>query len=112
MDTDDNTVPFTQYLLPDGRKAPVLFETDKEHSAKGAAIRAAGFEFEIEMLTTGAVSATIVDPISEEDVDIVVASNGPTSSAAINAMIDRFHASMGARRAGDDEGYDPDEMAE
>jgi hypothetical protein len=95
-------VPFTQYVPPNGRREPVVFETDDAHAEKAQAIRDRGFDFEIEVLRTGDVSATIADPILEEDVEIVVAKNGPPIASGIEAMIDRFHSTMGDRRAGDE----------
>lgn len=116
MDTAEaKLVPFTQYILPNGRREQMMFETDEAHATKAAIIREHGFEFEIEVLGDGAVSATIADHLNEEDVEICIASNGPPIAREIEKMIDRFHAVMGERQAGDsvegEDDFDDDEPA-
>jgi hypothetical protein len=83
-------IPFTQYLLPDGRKSRTTMETNREVYAKAQRILSAGLVFEIEVLRTGDVSATIVDPIEEIDVDITVGRNDHTLADNISEMIMRF----------------------
>lgn len=53
-------IPFTQYLLPDGRQRPVRWEcTSHEQEVKARALLDAGARFECEMLQTGQVSLTV-----------------------------------------------------
>jgi hypothetical protein len=51
-------IPFTQYLLPDGRTKAVYFETDEEVGEKAKALLEKGCHFDVEILTTGVVSLT------------------------------------------------------
>lgn len=64
VDMVARTIPFTQYLRPDGRKQDVLTSdpsyTDEDLKAAQAIIDA-GFRFEIEVLTNGMISMTISD---------------------------------------------------
>jgi hypothetical protein len=84
-------IPFTQYLLPDGRKRDVTIVRPKEIYDKAMDIVKAGHRFEAEVLTTGMVSLTIFNLQKQEDVAIKVVSNGPEVQEAIDRMITRFH---------------------
>ena len=84
------TTDWTQYLLPDGRQKPTTFEVADDLGPQLAEINAVGARLEVEMLTTGQVSVTIVDPQIEEDFDIEIISNGPPVPKAIDKMIRRF----------------------
>lgn len=89
-------IPFTQYLLPNGRRAAVRLPVDEETFAKAAEIMATGFVFEIEMLRDGRVSATITHP-EHGDAEIVLCANGPDVPAKIKTMIMRFKQRKGWR---------------
>jgi hypothetical protein len=52
----------------------------------------AGYWFEVEELTTGEASFTIRDLNKDVDVDSEVIANGPEVPAAVDRMIERFHA--------------------
>ena len=81
-------IPFTQYLLPDGRKRQTeMFVPEALHS-KAMKIIDAGYVFESEILTNGTVSLTIADPSIEEDVEIQLCENGPKVKEAIAALIE------------------------
>ena len=84
------SVPFTQYILPYGRKERILFPATQEMADKAKLILDAGYVFEIEILRTGIISATITDPITECDVAIVLASNDETAPLKIKKMIMDF----------------------
>lgn len=85
----DNTIPFTQYLLPAGRKRPVLIEVAPDIAEKARTIIAQGLSFECEILTTGQVSLTITD-LEEGDLDIRVVPNGPGMVEAVEEMVRDF----------------------
>ncbi len=81
-------IPFTQYLMPDGRKRDVSISRPKEIYDKALDIIDAGYRFEAEVLTTGQVSLTITG--RDEDVDIEVVENGPKVPLAVDNMVNRF----------------------
>jgi hypothetical protein len=94
------TVPFRQYLRPDGRRQSGCFPVSDEVASKAEAIIAAGHRFECESLTSGHVSLTIHHLASEEDVAIEVVRNGPGVKEAIERMINGFSVAAGAAEEG------------
>lgn len=93
--TRDSFIEFTQYLLPDGKRVTNPFVTTKEIAQMGEDLIKAGYRFEVEILTTGDISATIVGkiPDSEEDGDVaqIVIPNDPNVGVRVDEMISRFH---------------------
>lgn len=82
-------IPFTQYLLPDGRRQTITIERSPEIEAKAATIIAAGLRFETEVLSDGAtVSLTVSDPVEEEDVAIELVPNGPGIPDAVDRLVE------------------------
>ena len=80
-------IPFTQYVMPDGRKEPVEISRPEAIEVKARQIIASGFRFEVEMLKTGEVSMTITND-KDGDVAIeVVPDNGPGIPEAVDRMI-------------------------
>jgi hypothetical protein len=78
------SIPFTQFLMPDGRKSQVTIDRSAEIEATAKTIIAKGYTFEIEVLMTGVISMEVIlrhQPGSKKD-DCVIASelchNGPT----------------------------------
>lgn len=99
---DLNEIPFTQYMLPRGERKQIGLPVSDAAYAKAREIMNADLSFEIEVLRTGHVSATITDP-EHGDLDIVVTGNGPGVREAVERMIARFdHAA--ALAALEDEG--------
>jgi hypothetical protein len=85
-------IPFTQYLMPDGRAKQVSIDRPDEIAAKAQQIIAKGYRFECEMLSDWqTISLTITDP-DEGDVEIEVVENGPDVPLAVDRMIERFQA--------------------
>lgn len=82
-------IPFTQYLLPSGKRREVTIEVAPEVAAKARAIIARGLCFECELLRTGEVSLTITDP-EGGDLDIRVRPNGPGIREAVEDLIRNF----------------------
>ena len=63
--TKTTVVPFTEYVLPNGRKRPHPIVIEDEHGyyqAKVDAILKKGLVFEMEVLNTGVMSITVEDP--------------------------------------------------
>ena len=83
-------IHFTQYLRPHGRPVPVFIDRPDEIAAKADAIRARGFQFECEELTTGDVSLTISNDDGDHDIEVVP--NGPDVPDAVDRLITRFAA--------------------
>lgn len=79
------SIPFTQYLFPNGRKVKVSIERPLEIATKAADIIASGKRFECEMLTTGDVSLTIADDDGDQDIEVVP--NGPDVPAAVDRLV-------------------------
>jgi hypothetical protein len=95
MDTfqkiDAYEVPFTQFILPNGRRETTYFETSEEVYTKAMKMIEAELSFEIELLRTGHVHATITDHRTDiGDIKSVVCNNGPDVVTKINDMIMNF----------------------
>lgn len=88
------SIPFTQYLRPDGRKKPVEIVRPQPVMERAEAIMAAGYSFEIEELSNGMVSMTITgfDPAIEEVGDLAheLCMNGPDVPAKVDKLITDF----------------------
>ena len=99
-DSNRNThVEFTQYLLPDGQKVSNPFLTTAKIGKLADDIIKAGYRFEVEILRTGDISATIVGKLSdskEEEGDVVmkVMPNNPFVGSKVDAMIREFHMQL------------------
>lgn len=91
-------IPFTQFLLPDGRRRQEAIERPPEIEAKARAIIAEGYEFEVEMLSTGAVSVEIFRHSDEDSLAIEVCENGPPVPIAIDKMVNDAHGELEARK--------------
>lgn len=76
-------VPFTQYMRPHGHKMQVYIDLPEEIEAMAKEINNAGFRFEVEMLTTGDVSATISDNNGDYEFNI-----GPNDARVPERMSD------------------------
>lgn len=82
------SIPFTQYLLPDGRKKIIEIDLDEIYGDAANMIIDSGCVFEIEILNTGHISMTISD--DEDDLFIEVCNNGPDVPIRVMKMIDDF----------------------
>lgn len=87
--TDAAFIPFTQYMLPNGRRQETSIEVDADVATKARELIAEGLCFECEVLTTGSVSLTITDP-EEGDLDIRIHANGPGIREAVEDMVREF----------------------
>lgn len=95
------SIPFTQYLMPDGRTTIIHIVDPKEIDpttwsnccASAQKIIDAGYRFEIEMLSdysTISMTVTGYDPQIDEDNDIAhrLCANGPDVSFEVVALVD------------------------
>lgn len=82
-------IPFTQYLLPDGRRKETSIDVGPlEHVAFESA-RACGFRMTCEILTNGLISMAIEHP-ELGDFDCIVCANGPDVPQKLSNMLLRF----------------------
>jgi hypothetical protein len=79
------TIPFTQYLRPDGRPTPVEIDRPEDIERMAQRFIDAGGRFECEHLTTGHASLTAT--WNGEDIAIEVVGNGPEVPAAVDRLV-------------------------
>lgn len=79
------SIPFTQYLTPDGRTRPVVFDASSDVEKRAHALIAQGCHFDIEMLRTGEVSMTCEK--DEDCLSIEVCDNDKSVLAAVEKII-------------------------
>lgn len=89
-------VTFTEYRLPRGEKKPGHFDLPDDVAEKAHALQEKGMGFEIERLSTGEVSLTVVgeNEDGEEgdlDIEVVPNANGMVAAGA-TALIERAYA--------------------
>ena len=83
-------IPFTQYVLPHGRRRDEVIERPAEIEALAQKFIDAGGRYECEVLTTGEVSFTAVlcdDDGDERDIEIEICANGPAVRDAVDALV-------------------------
>jgi len=82
-------IPFTQYLLPHGRRREETTERPAEIEALAQAFIDSGGAFECEVLTTGHVSLTAVHELDGErqDIAIRVCANGPVVLEKVDELV-------------------------
>lgn len=83
-------VPFTQFLMPDGRRREVTFECKEEFDSAVKFLLDFGARFECEILSIGAVSLTVefFTP-DREDLTLAheISANGPEVTEAVEKLI-------------------------
>ncbi len=83
-------IAFTQFLMPDGRKRPMIIDRPDDIGEKARQLAVSGCRFEIEMLTTGQISMTVERDRSDGEVDVLaceICSNGPPVLIAVDKLI-------------------------
>ena len=85
------SIPFTQYLRPDGRTRDVDIEMPAEIEQLAQIFIRRGGKYECEELTTGHVSLTAVHLVDGEyqDIAIQVCENGPEVPACVEKLVRR-----------------------
>lgn len=87
-------IPFTQYMMPNGRRQAVHIDRPDEISVRAEKIIERGYRFEVEMLSDfQTISLTIAN--DEDDHEIEICQNGPEVPDAIDRMIVRFADKLG-----------------
>jgi hypothetical protein len=86
------SIPFTQFLRPNGRKTVITIVRPDAIEADAAQLMAAGARFEIEVLRTGHVSIEIVadnkcDPDEPHSLAMALVPNGPLVPTAIDEAV-------------------------
>ena len=83
------SIPFTQYLRPDGRKRDVSIDMDEAIEAEAQAFIDSGGWFECEELMTGHASLTACRVVDDEpqDIAIRVVPNGPGVDRAVEDLV-------------------------
>jgi len=83
------SIPFTQYLLPNGRRASIEIDMDSETEQKAQALIAQGCHFDAEILRTGIVSFTCEkDDLDDPCLAIELSPNGPEVVVAVKKLVD------------------------
>lgn len=80
-------IPFTQYMLPHGHKSETSIEMDDAIFDAAAKLIEKGYRFECEILTTGDISITCVDPEDSGDIAIEICPNGPDVIATVAKVV-------------------------
>lgn len=96
-------IPFTQYLMPDGRTRPVFWEcTSHEQEVKAVALLEAGAKFEAEMLQTRDISLTVELEDNEGEMQTLAHEICPNDERVIEAvarLVERAHDALLAGQA-------------
>lgn len=83
-------IPFTQYVLPHGRKRAESIERPPEIETLAHKFINGGGWYECEVLTTGHVSFTAclnTDEDGPQDIEIVISKNGPEVLDAVDKLV-------------------------
>ncbi len=84
-------IEVTQYLRPHGRREQVSTpDRAPEIEAKAKLIRAAGFQFEAEVLTTGHISLTITSEEADHAMTLCDNPISPEAPKGPNAALDKM----------------------
>lgn len=93
------SIPFTQYMLPDGRVKKVLICMPDEIESRAKALIGDDCRFEIEMLSSGEISMTCER--DDEVLSIEVCQNGPDVLLAVERLIDVAEEQLGRSGQGE-----------
>lgn len=84
------SIPFTQFLLPDGRQQHIHIACEPDLEAMAVEILKAGYVFEIEMLQTGQISMEVIKRKPDDDAEVIageICENGPPVIEAVAKMV-------------------------
>lgn len=88
-------IPFTQYLLPDGRKFNITIGIDDpDRTTKAQSIIDAGGKFEVEVLTTGEVSLTVAYDDDDIAIEIIQNKSAEENTNAVLKLIDSAYETI------------------
>ena len=83
-------ITFTQFLMPNGRQAPVIIDRPDDVGEKAKQLLDSGCRLEIEMLQTGEISMTVERDQDDGEIELLaqeICSNGPPVPIAIDKLI-------------------------
>lgn len=83
-------IPFTQFLMPDGRQRPMIIDRPNDIGEKAKQLMDSGCRLEIEILMTGEISMTVERDQEDGEIDLLaqkICSNGPAVPVAIDELI-------------------------
>jgi hypothetical protein len=93
------SIPFTQFMRPDGRQVPVTIDRPKEIEDTAKRLIAAGYRLEIEHLMTNAVSMEVIRPSGEDSLAMEICANGAQVPMAVDKMILDAQAELNRRKS-------------
>jgi len=79
------TIPFTQYLQPDGAKRAVVIDMDEETETQAKILIDKGCHFDVEILNTGLISLTCED--DEDLISIEICENDASIPHAVRKVV-------------------------
>lgn len=80
------SIPFTQYLLPDGRKQRIEIDMPNDVEEKAMRLLKDGCYFDIEVLTTGEISMTCMK--GDDLISMVICANGPAVIDSVRKIVE------------------------
>jgi len=89
------SIPFTQYLRPDGRRRDDSIDRPVEVEEQAKRLIAGGVRFEAEVLRTGEVSLEAV--LKDESLALEVVRNGPGVPEAVDRLVRAAAERFGVR---------------
>jgi len=95
-------IPFTQFLMPDGRIRDGGFKRSAEIEKMAAEVLDTGGRFTSEMLSTGEISIAYEKQGEDQDVEVDVVKNGPEVLGAVDRMVKKLHDRF-VEKEGDDD---------
>ena len=90
------SIPFTQFILPNGRREATSITRPPEILEKANLLLAAGFSFEIEVLTNGFVSMEVLSRAKEITLSHKVCANGPDVPVEVDDLVNEAFTSWEA----------------
>jgi hypothetical protein len=85
------SIPFTQFLRPDGRMRPVEFDGSPETERKAKYLILCNCRFEIEELKGGMVNMDCIYTTEDEQLACELIINGPGVPSAVESLVDRAY---------------------
>lgn len=80
-------IPFTQYLMPDGRKRQESTVRPPEIEKMAHSVIAKGYKFEIEVLNNGYVNMEVVGGEEDKAIAHEITVNGPEVIAGVDKLV-------------------------
>jgi hypothetical protein len=86
------SIPFTQYLRPNGRRRQVSIERPSLVEKMADHVISRGYVFECEELSNGTCSLTVTN--DEGDLEVELCRNGPEVSDAVDVLVKRAYVRL------------------